>query len=189
MHLSYGRNKAGNELVCSCGFIVLHPGREGAKRQQTWFATVVCAIAVIPGFILGAIAKIFMVLFGGWADDSDFLFMHALFGLDKPGMIYNWVFVHAIPSGVQAGIAGYFAVWATEKIAKGANYGLAAMITGGLYTGMVVCLFILTTAAVGVTSDILLSVCQCVGLWVGLASAAATLPTRTALSPVGPTHT
>jgi hypothetical protein len=27
-------------------------------RQQTWFATVVCAIAVIPGFIVGGFAKI-----------------------------------------------------------------------------------------------------------------------------------
>ena len=147
-------------------------------RQQTWFAVAVCAIAVIPGFIVGALFKLVMVFFGGWAEGWDFLYLHALFGLNMPGMIYEWIFGHAIPSFMQACVAGFCAVWAMEKVARGANYSMAAMITGGLYTGIVLCLFILTVAAVGVTSDILLSLCQCVGLWVGLESAAATLPGR-----------
>jgi hypothetical protein len=147
-------------------------------RQQTWFAALVCAVAVIPGFVVGGLVKIFMVVVGGWVEDSDFLYLHALFGLDKPGMIYNWIFAHAIPSTVQAGVAGYFAVWAMEKIAKGANYHLAAMITGGLYTGIVICMFVISVAAFGMNSDILLAVCQCVGLWIGLEGAAAVLPSH-----------
>lgn len=155
-------------------------------RQQTWFATIVCAIAVIPSFFVGAIAKIVMLVFGGWGEDSDFLYLHALFGFEKPGMIYDWVFLHAVPSFMQAGVAGFCAVWAMERIAKGANHNLAAMITGGLYTGIVISLFLLTLAAAGlngVNSDVLLSIVQCVGLWVGLEGAAAALPTpRSALA-------
>ena len=148
-------------------------------RENTWFATAVCVIAVIPGFVVGAIFKILMVMVGDLAEDSDFLYLHALFGFEKPGVIYNWVFAHAIPSFAQAGIAGFCAVWAMEKIARGANHHLAAMITGGLYTGIVVCLFILTIAtAARVTSDSLLSIVQCTGLWIGLESAAATLARR-----------
>ena len=148
-------------------------------RQYTWFATVVCVIAVIPGFVVGAIFKMVMVVVGDWAEDSDFLYLHALLVLEKPRVIYNWVFAHAIPSFAQAGIAGFCAVWAMKKIARGANYHLAAIITGGLYTGIVVCLFILTIAtAARVTSDSLLSIVQCTGLWIGLESAAATLARR-----------
>jgi len=84
-------------------------------RQYTWFATVVCVIAVIPGFVVGAIFKMVMVVVGDLAEDSDFLYLHALFGFEKPRMIYNWVFAHAIPSFAQAGIAGFCAVMGDEE--------------------------------------------------------------------------
>src|SRR3954464_9252086 len=102
-------------------------------REQTWFATVVCVVGVIPGFIVGALMKILMYVFGGWANGSDFLYLHALFGIETPGMVYEWIFAHAIPSLFQAIIGGFVAVWIMEKIAKGANYNLAATVTGALY--------------------------------------------------------
>jgi hypothetical protein len=145
-------------------------------REQTWFAVVVCTIGVIPGFIVGGLFKILMYVFGGWAENSDFLYLHRLFGLEAPGALYNFIFANALPNGFQALIAGFVAVWIMEKIARGSHYGLAAMITGALYTGFLVCLIILSFANFGITSEMLLSICQCVGLWVGLGSAAASLP-------------
>jgi hypothetical protein len=137
-----------------------------------------CSIAVIPGFVVGGVVRFLMVLFGGWAEDSDFLYLHALFGFEKPAMIYSWIFVQALPSFVQSIVAGYCAVWAMEKIAKGANYSLAAMITGGLYTGILIAMLFLVIMTNRANSDLLLSVAQCVGLWLGLEGAAATSPSR-----------
>jgi hypothetical protein len=60
-------------------------------REQTWFATIVCVIAVIPGFIVGGLLKMLMYAFGGWANGSDFLYLHAIFGLETPGQVYEWI--------------------------------------------------------------------------------------------------
>jgi hypothetical protein len=145
-------------------------------RQQTWFATIVCAIAVLPGFLLGGLFKGFLYVFSGWTEGYDFLYLRAIFGLEVPGKIYEWVFAQAIPTLMQGAIGGFFAVWLMEKIAKGAQHSLAATITGALYTGFLVCLLVISLPRVGVTNDMLLSIVQCVALWVGLGSAAATLP-------------
>jgi hypothetical protein len=145
-------------------------------REQTWFATIVCVIAVIPGFIVGGLLKILMYVFGGWANGSDFLYLHAIFGIETPGQVYEWIFAQAIPSGFQALAAGFVAVWIMEKIAKGAHHTLAATITGALYTGFLICLVVIGLAQMGITSDMLLSICQGIGLWIGLGSAAASLP-------------
>ncbi len=145
-------------------------------RQQTWFAVIVCATAVIPGFLVGALFKGFMYVFGGWAENSDFLYLHTLFGLDAPGALYNFIFAGAVPNGVQAFVAGFVAVWLMERIAKGANYVLSATITGALYTGFFICLLIVALTVSGFTTEMLLAVCQCMGLWAGLWSAAASLP-------------
>ena len=146
-------------------------------RQQTWFATVVCTIAVIPGYILGALFKVLMYVFGGWINGYDFLYLHVLFGLETPNIIYEWVFAHAIPSFIQAVVASYFAVWVMEKVAQGADYRLSATITGALYTGAIICLTILTLLTIGpLPNDMLISFIQCVGLWIGLSSAANELP-------------
>jgi hypothetical protein len=145
-------------------------------RQQTWFAVVVCVIAVIPGFFVGGLVKAVMYVFGGWAENSDFLYLHALFGLDGPGALYNFIFAHAIPDTFQGGVGGFVAVWITEKAARGANYALAATITGALYTGFVACLILVIFMHLGITSEMLLSICQCVGLWIGLGGTAAAFP-------------
>jgi hypothetical protein len=145
-------------------------------REKTWFATIVCILAVIPGFIIGALFKALMYVFGGWAEGSDFLYLHAIFGLETPSAVYHWIFGEAIPNGVQGIVAGYVAVWIMEKIAKGANYSSAAMITGALYMGFLICLVAITLPKLGVTSGLLLGIIQIVGIWIGLASAAATLP-------------
>ncbi len=144
--------------------------------EQTWFATVVCVIAVIPGFIVGGLMKMLTYVFGGWANGSDFLYLRAIFGIETPGEIYEWIFAHAIPSGLQALVAGFVAVWVMEKIARGAHYALAATITGALYTGFLICLVVIGFAQVGITGDMLLGICQGIGLWIGLGSAAASLP-------------
>jgi hypothetical protein len=149
---------------------------EGIMRQQTWFAVIVCIIAVIPGFIVGALAKALMQVLGGWAENSDFLYLRALFDFETPGALYNFIFAGAVPNGMQGLTAGFVAVWIVEKVAKGANYGLSATITGALYTGFLLCLIVITLAKLGITQEMLLSICQGVRLWIGLASAAAGLP-------------
>jgi hypothetical protein len=63
-------------------------------RQQTWFATVVCTIAVLPGFIVGALAKAFLYIFGGWAEGSDFLYLRAP---DSPSLALQFAEPVALP--------------------------------------------------------------------------------------------
>jgi hypothetical protein len=155
---------------------MIRPAGEGIMRQQTWFAVIVCTIGVLPGFIVGAFLKAIMYVFGGWAETSDFLYLHALFGFETPGMIYHWIFGEALPNFFQALTGGFVAVWLMEKIAKGANYHTAATITGALYTGFVLCLIVISLVTVGMTGAMVLSTIQCVGIWCGLESAAVTLP-------------
>jgi len=149
---------------------------DSIMRQQTWFAVIVCALGVLPGFIVGALLKALMYVLGGWAETSDFLYLHALFGFETPSMIYHWIFGEALPNFFQALIAGFVAVWLMEKIAKGANYLTAATITGALYTGFVLCLIVISLVTVGMTNAMVLATIQCVGIWCGLESAAVSLP-------------
>ena len=58
-------------------------------RQQTWFASVVCALAVMPGFALGGLFKMFLYVFGGWTEGADFLYLRAIFGIETPGLVYD----------------------------------------------------------------------------------------------------
>jgi hypothetical protein len=99
-------------------------------------------VGVFPGFIIGALLKALMYVFGGWAENSDFLYLHALFGVEAPGAIYNFIFAKAVPNGFQAVVGGFVAVWIMEKIARGANHALAATVTGALFTGFLICLVI-----------------------------------------------
>ncbi|QHO72321.1 hypothetical protein ACH79_06460 [Bradyrhizobium sp. CCBAU 051011] len=142
-------------------------------RQQTWFAVAVCTIGTLLGFVVGGLL---MLVSGAWSASSDFLYLRALFGIETPGKIYQFIFGEGIPSFIQAVIAGFIAVWIMEKVAKGANLGLAAMITGGLWTGFLIFLLLFSLRITSFTTELLLSMVQGVGLWIGLASAAASLP-------------
>jgi hypothetical protein len=145
-------------------------------RQQTWFACLVCVFGVLPGFAVGALLKILMYVFDGWAEGSDFLYLRALFGLETPRMIYELIFSNAIPNLFQGGMAGLVAVLITEKICKGANHYIAVCITGALYTGILIPILFLTWLKLGLTSEMLIAICQLVGLCIGLGSSVTALP-------------
>lgn len=147
-------------------------------RRQTWFTCIICVLGTLPGFIIGGIFKIFFGVFGGWAEaeNSDFLFLHALFGIDAPGQLYSWIFARAIPAAFQSAVAGFVAIYATEKICRGAKIELAAHITGALYTGALIAGVILELMMHGPVSEMLLAAVQAAGLWIGLSSAVASLP-------------
>jgi hypothetical protein len=145
-------------------------------RSQTWFASMVCTIAVLPGFAVGALFASFLYFFGGWIEGSDFLYLRAIFGLETPGQIYEWAFAHAIPTTLQGILAGYVAVLITEKICKYADNVLAARIAGAVYTVFLICLVIMMLVTLGVTDEMLLSILQLGGLWIGLNMAAPTMP-------------
>jgi hypothetical protein len=151
--------------------------RLGGMRNQTWFACVVCVFAVIPAFIVaGVIALIMQVLNGMYGgNDYDILYLRALFGIEWPSLLIKFIFFKLIPVGVQGGFAGAIAVWLTAKATVGVELHSPALVTGSLYTGMVVLLGIIlvTTRPSG---DAVLSIIEetvrLIGLWIGLLSTA-----------------
>ena len=146
-------------------------------RQQTWFTSVVCIIAVLPGLAVALLFGLLMRVFAGFAWGSDFLYLRAIFGMETPGKIYEWVFAQAVPTTIQSIIAGYLAVRITEKICKGANTAKAAQVTGSIYTVYTICIILWAFVDYGVTAEgILPSILQIVGLWIGLMVAVAVQP-------------
>jgi hypothetical protein len=73
-------------------------------------------------------------------------------------------------SAVTGGVAGAIAVKLTEVICRGARYEVAAFVTGGIYTGLVIMLGILSLAVVGLqdVGDLARALCAVIGLWLGL---------------------
>jgi hypothetical protein len=107
-------------------------------RKQTWFACMVCVLAVLPGFVVGGLAAIFYraMMASEFGSEPDFYFMRALFGFEAPGKILEWVLFSAFPTFVRGAAAGGIAVILTYYAYKGTRQDLAIFVTGGLYTGV-----------------------------------------------------
>lgn len=143
-------------------------------RQKLWFACVACALAVLPGLVVGAVASLIVGFFNmlQFSPDTDFLYLKTLFGIEAPGVLINWVLFRLFPIAVQGGIAGAFAVWLTAKVYLGERLDFAAYMTGALYTGIVIALTIVLLvvrpwieATLGAADE----VSRLVGLWIGIA--------------------
>lgn len=143
-------------------------------RKQLWVACVVCASGVLPGFIGGFVAgTIYRIsaesLIGA---NPDFWFLRTLFGFEAPGAILKWIVFQAFPGVISGGVAGAIAVKLTEVICKGARYEIAAFVTGGIYTDLVIMLGTLTLAISGLdlenVSNTARNLCLVIGIWVGL---------------------
>ena len=70
-------------------------------RTQTWFATLVCGLVLIPGFVFGALG----------ADLIQAFRMH--FGLVEstgPGSIGNWILFRFLPLAAQGALTGAIAI-------------------------------------------------------------------------------
>jgi len=143
-------------------------------RQRLWVGCTICAIAVAPGLVVGAVVSLIVgfLNFLQFSTDTDFLYLKSLFGIEAPGVIINWVLFRLLPIGVQGGVAGAFAVWFTNKVYLGEKLESAAYMTGALYTGIVLALGIVLfvakpwiEAALGIADEI----SRLVGLWIGIA--------------------
>jgi hypothetical protein len=102
--------------------------------------------------------------------------LRTLFGIETPSKIVGWLFNGAFPAVIHGVAAGGVAMWFTGKICKGARYEIAALITGALYTGMLILVVILSLTIEGPTVHAAEAVCQVVGLWFGLFMVLETLP-------------
>ena len=155
-------------------------------RKQLWLACVVCALGVLPGFIAGAVAgTIYRFSAASMIGaEPDFYFVRTLFGFEAPGAILKWIVFEAFPAAISGGVAGAIAVKLTEVICKGARYEIAAYVTGGLYTGLVIMLGGLTLAISGVdlenVSSTARNLCLVIGLWLGLFMMLEALPSPVA---------
>src|SRR5450759_401726 len=118
-------------------------------RKQIWFGVLVCIVAVIPGFIVGAIPALIFLFFriGDMGSNPDFLMMREWFGLETPGVIWGWIFMKGIPALIQGGIAGTVAIYITHKIYLGNQLEIAAFTATALYAGILVAisLFVMIT--------------------------------------------
>jgi hypothetical protein len=143
-----------------------------AKAKPTWFAVIVCVIAVIPGIIVGAVVSFVYRMFVVQGPAPDPFGLHFLFGIDTISKILSWVFYWIfyveMAAVLRGGIAGAVSVGLTIVICRGANIAKAAFITGALYTGLIALVFFGGLFTIGITRDAVVSVFELVGLWVGL---------------------
>ena len=109
-------------------------GWETNMRKQTWFACVVCVVAVLPGYVVGTIAAILYRLINGEGVDStpDFLMLRTFFGVETPGQIVHWIWFYGLPLTIQGAVAGGIALFITEKVCNDANYEIAAYVAGAI---------------------------------------------------------
>jgi hypothetical protein len=149
-------------------------------RKQLWLACVVCALGVLPGLIGGGVAAIIYryLVASVIGSEPDFYFLRTLFGIEAPGAILKWIMFKAFPSVIIGVVAGATAVKLTEVICKGARYEIATFVTGGIYTGLVIMLGILSLAVRGLedVSDLARALCVVIGLWLGLSTMLEALP-------------
>jgi hypothetical protein len=143
------------------------------KNKKDWMAGLVCALAVIPGFVVGGVIVIFVQVLNDWQADphSDFLYLRAIFGIEAPGVLFNFLMFRLIPNFGQGLAAGAFAIWVTGKFFKEAPLETIAYMTGALYTGMILMAVVLMfalrgaiTAGIGFAEELF----RFGGLWVGL---------------------
>jgi hypothetical protein len=155
-------------------------------RKQIWFGILVCVLAVIPGFVVGAIPAFLFVIFnvGDLGSNPDFLMLRSFFGLETPGIVWGWIFTQGIPALIQGGIAGSVAIYITHKLYTGNQLEIAAFTATALYAGMLLALTLFVMMTHGLEFDNIHDLLQIVGLGAGLISGAYALPAR--VSPVRP---
>jgi hypothetical protein len=127
---------------------------------------------MVPGWFVGAAVKGVLRLFMGYESVPDPFSLRLLFGIDTISKILSWIFYFGMTAAVQGAIAGAVAIVITGWLFRSASVVGAALVTGALYTAIVVFLFALTFFEVGITHDVVISVFQMFGLWVGLISGA-----------------
>jgi len=89
----------------------------------------------------------------------------------------KWIVFVAFPSVISGGVAGAVAMMITRLTYKGSRYEIAAFVTGGLYTGIVIAIGSLSLAVVGLNMQIAKWLCQVIGIWIGLFLVLEQLPT------------
>jgi hypothetical protein len=144
-------------------------------RKQTWFACVVCVLALVPGIVAGGLAVILYKITTSAEVGSkpDFFLVGTLFGLfgiETPSKLFEWIFYSAVPAFLRGAVMGGTAVTITHYAYKGTRLDLAAFVTGGLYTGVAAVNEFLSYAMHGPNPDMISIVIEVVGLWVGLIS-------------------
>jgi hypothetical protein len=146
--------------------------------RQTWFACIICVLGVLPGLIAGALAGILYRAFNAsyLGGEPDFFMLRTLFGIEAPSKFVGWLFNGAFPAAIHGGFAGAVAMWLTGIICKGARYDTAAWVTGGLYSGVVIVIVILSLIIQGPNVGAVEFICQLIGLWLGLTMVLETLP-------------
>ena len=149
---------------------------EKPARTWTWLAVILCVIAVIPGHVVGGVAEYLFRLSIPQGMLPDPLSLHFLFGIDWLAKPLAWIFVVGLASAIRGGVAGAIAVAVTRCLCRRANILKAAIVTGTVYTVVVVLAFIVSLFTIGIDSDAVASVLELIGLWIGLFSVAATAP-------------
>ena len=148
-------------------------------RNSLWFGSIVCVLAVIPGWLVGALLGILFYFFN--ADNvanSDFLFLRSLFGLQMPGEVWSWIFARGIPVFIQGAVAGTVAIAVTKKAYLGDRLDIAAIIASVIYLLPLLALAGFVFLRIGLEWDNLHDALQWLGLALGLLLSAQSFPTR-----------
>jgi hypothetical protein len=139
-------------------------------RKQTWFACVVCVLALVPGFVAGGLA---VILYKVITSAEDFFLpgtLFAPFGIETLRKLSVWIIYSAIPAFLRGAVTGGTAVTITHYAYKGTRLDLAVFVTGGLYTGVAAVNEFLSYAMHGPNPLMISIVIEVLGLWVGLIS-------------------
>lgn len=143
-------------------------------RKQLWFGIVVCIVAVIPGFVIGAIPALLFELFNIRDIESapDFLWIRSLFGVETPGAIYHWILSQGVPAIIQGLIAGTVAIYITHRVYKGNKLEIPAFTATALYVGLLLALTLFVMLTQGLQFDNIHDFLQIGSLGAGLISGA-----------------
>jgi hypothetical protein len=108
------------------------------------------------------------VVFYFTGPDPDPFHMHSWFDIDVVRTVWRWMYRDAMPNLLQGLFAGVLAFELTGYVCRGARLIKAGFITGLFYTGFVGVSAIVFLPYTGLSRDVLLSVYQLIGIWIGL---------------------
>lgn len=112
--------------------------------KYTPWAILLTILLVIPGMILGALARhLYVSQLEGYFD----------------GNLIDWVsqgwfktlFMSVVPHAIHFGVAGAFAIWVCSKILKSANYEIVAYSVSGIFVALTLFLTIIVIASDGLS--------------------------------------
>lgn len=123
-----------------------------------------------PSFFIGGLGRILylaitLYVFGARPDPYH---LQAWFAYDTLVVVWKWLNWELLPNIFQGLVAGTLALYATNFICKGSRTTRVGLITGLFCTALASVVVLISLQQIGWTNDLVLSIVQLIGIWLGL---------------------